>query len=182
MKRISKCQSWRLLKRYWASRPTPDEWMQLIRLLSTIKCAKMTPAQWRCCGPHSNLANNLFASACVSRRPTISCATFHLRGSSWPSVKSASSRACTPVQQSLSLEMVESRLHLMKMRVLPSTHAFVFGAQQRSFIGLPRLQNGQLFCRPYVVRFDDIHGGFEYTRRAQFRLVHISMISHDFLQ
>jgi hypothetical protein len=44
------------------------------------------------------------------------------------------------------------------MRVLPSTHAFVFGAQQRSFIGLPRLQNGQLLCRPYVVRFDDIHG------------------------
>jgi hypothetical protein len=52
------------------------------------------------------------------------------------------------------------------MRVLPSTHAFVFGAQKRSFIGLPRLQNGQLLCRPYVVRFDDIHGGFEYTRRA----------------
>jgi len=77
--------------------------------------------------------------------------------------------------------MVESRLHLVKMRVLPSTHAFVFGAQQRSFIGLPRLQNGQLLSRPYVVRFDDIHGGFEYTRRAQFRLVHISMISHDFL-
>src|SRR5215470_13768204 len=32
-------------------------------------CAEMTPAQWRCCGPHSNLANNRFASACVSRRP-----------------------------------------------------------------------------------------------------------------
>ena len=77
--------------------------------------------------------------------------------------------------------MVESRLHLVKMRVLPSTHAFVFGAQQRSFIGLPRLQNGQLLCRPYVVRFDDIHGGFEYKRRVQFRLVHISMISRDFL-
>ena len=89
--------------------------------------------------------------------------------------------AVAPVQQSSLLEMVESRLHLVKMRVLPSTHAFVFGAQQRSFIGLPRLQNGQLLCRPYVVRFDDIHGGIEYTRRAQFRLVHISMISHDFL-
>src|SRR5215510_15079914 len=35
--------------------------------------------------------------------------------------------------------MVESRLHLVKMRVLPSTHAFVFGAQQRSFIGFPGL-------------------------------------------
>ena len=76
--------------------------------------------------------------------------------------------------------MVEGSLHLVQMRVLSSTHAFVFGAQKRSFIGLPRLQNGQLLCRPYVVRFDDIHGGFEYTRRAHFRLVHISMISHDF--
>jgi hypothetical protein len=46
--------------------------------------------------------------------------------------------------------MVEGSLHLVKMRVLPSTHAFVFGAQKRSFIGLPRLQNGQLLCRPYV--------------------------------
>jgi len=89
--------------------------------------------------------------------------------------------AVAPVQQSSLLEMVESRLQLVKMRVLPSTHAFVFGAQQRSFIGLPRLQNGQLLCRPYVVRFDDIHGGFEYKRRVQFRLVHISMISRDFL-
>jgi hypothetical protein len=53
------------------------------------------------------------------------------------------------------------------MRVLPSTHAFVFGAQQRSFIGLPRLQNGQLLCRPYVVRFDDIHRGFEYSRSLE---------------
>ena len=74
-------------------------------------------------------------------------------------------------------EMVEGSLHLVQMRVLSSTHAFVFGAQKRSFIGLPRLQNGQLLCRPYVVRFDDIHGGFEDTRGAHFRLVHISMIS-----
>jgi hypothetical protein len=34
------------------------------------------------------------------------------------------------------------------------------------FIGLPRLQYGQLLGWPDVVRFDDIHGGFEYTRRA----------------
>ena len=39
-------------------------------------------------GPHSNLANNLFASSCDSRRPIIAFATFHLRSSSWPSVKS----------------------------------------------------------------------------------------------
>jgi hypothetical protein len=32
----------------------------------------------------------------------------------------------------------------MKMRVLPSTHAFVFGAQQRPFIGLPRLHQACL--------------------------------------
>src|SRR5262249_61800065 len=36
-------------------------------------------------------------------------------------------------------EMVEGSLHLVKMRVLPSAHAFVFGAQKRLFIGLPRL-------------------------------------------
>src|SRR5215471_133890 len=35
---------------------------------------------------HSNFANNLFASACDSRRPIIACGTFHLLGSSWPSV------------------------------------------------------------------------------------------------
>src|SRR5262249_35648408 len=33
--------------------------------------------QWHC--PHSNFANNLFASACDSRRPIISFATFHWR-------------------------------------------------------------------------------------------------------
>jgi hypothetical protein len=31
---------------------------------------------------HSNLANNLFASSCDSRRPTIPFAVFHLPGSS----------------------------------------------------------------------------------------------------
>src|SRR5262249_40734923 len=41
---------------------------------------------------HSNLANNLFASSCDSRRPIISFATFHLPGSSWPSVNSPSSK------------------------------------------------------------------------------------------
>src|SRR5215467_14304863 len=39
----------------------------------------------------ASLANNLFASSCDSRRPIISFATFHLRSSSWPSVKSPSS-------------------------------------------------------------------------------------------
>src|SRR5215813_8562518 len=56
----------------------------------------------------------------------------------WP----LATRACTPLHPSSKaslLEMVESRLHLVKMRVLPSTHAFVFGAQQRSFIGFPGL-------------------------------------------
>ena len=37
---------------------------------------------------HPNLANNLFASCCDSRRPTISFAIFHLLASSWPSVNS----------------------------------------------------------------------------------------------
>ena len=45
-------------------------------------------------GPHPNLANNRLASACVSRRPIIFFASFHLPGSSWPSVNSPSSRAC----------------------------------------------------------------------------------------
>src|SRR5262249_52567704 len=40
---------------------------------------------------YSNLANNLFASSCDSRRPIISFATFHLRSSSWPSVNVPSS-------------------------------------------------------------------------------------------
>src|SRR5271166_5007073 len=35
-------------------------------------------------------------------------------------------------------EMVEGRLHLVKMRKLASTHSFVFGAQKRSFIRFPR--------------------------------------------
>src|SRR6516225_4659979 len=114
MKRISKCQSWRLLKRYWASRPTPDEWMQLIRLLSTIKCAKMTPAEWRCCGPHSNLANNLFASACDSRRPIISFATFHLRSSSLPSAPPLEGLRDYSFDQSV---MLLSRIGAMSERV-----------------------------------------------------------------
>src|SRR5262249_37474169 len=41
---------------------------------------------------HSNLANNFFASSCDSRRPIICFATFHLPGSSWPSVNSPSSK------------------------------------------------------------------------------------------
>src|SRR5215475_1374559 len=60
------------------------------------------------------------------------------RGSSL-AARSARLHAVAPVQQSSLLEMVESRLHLVKMRVLPSTHAFVFGTQQRSFIGFPGL-------------------------------------------
>src|SRR5262249_61506586 len=36
--------------------------------------------------PYSNLAHNLFASACDRRRPTTPFATRHLRSSSWPSV------------------------------------------------------------------------------------------------
>ena len=67
-------------------------------------------------------------------------------------------------------EVIERSLDLVKMCVLPSTHAFVFGAQKRLFIGLPRLQYGQLLGRPDLVRFDDIHGGFEYTRGACFAL------------
>jgi hypothetical protein len=35
--------------------------------------------------------------------------------------------------------MVEGRLHLVKMRMLASTHPFVFGAQKRSFIRFPRV-------------------------------------------
>jgi endonuclease YncB( thermonuclease family) len=35
--------------------------------------------------PHSSFANNLFASSCDNRRPTISFGTRHLRSSSWPS-------------------------------------------------------------------------------------------------
>jgi hypothetical protein len=35
--------------------------------------------------------------------------------------------------------MIERRLHLMKMRVLASTHSLVFGAQKGQLIGLPRL-------------------------------------------
>jgi hypothetical protein len=34
-------------------------------------------------------------------------------------------------------EMVEGRLHLMKVRMLASAHSFVFGAQKGSFIDLP---------------------------------------------
>src|SRR5262249_16976961 len=45
----------------------------------------MTPAPDGGVGPHSNLANNLFASGCDSLRPTISCGTRHLPSSSWPS-------------------------------------------------------------------------------------------------
>src|SRR5262245_34039006 len=41
---------------------------------------------------HSNLANNLLASSCDSRRPIICFATFHLRSSSWPSVNSPSAK------------------------------------------------------------------------------------------
>jgi hypothetical protein len=35
--------------------------------------------------------------------------------------------------------MVQGRLHPVKMCMLASTHAFVFGAQKGSFINLPRL-------------------------------------------
>jgi hypothetical protein len=47
-----------------------------------------------------------------------------------------------PVEQSSLPQMVEGRLHLVEMRMLASTHPFVFGAQKGSFISLPRLQNG----------------------------------------
>jgi hypothetical protein len=33
----------------------------------------------------------------------------------------------------------EGRLHLVQMRMLASTHPFVFGAQESSFIGFPGL-------------------------------------------
>jgi hypothetical protein len=39
--------------------------------------------------PYSNLANNLFASACDNLRPIIAFGTRILRSSSWPSVKLA---------------------------------------------------------------------------------------------
>src|SRR5262249_62208 len=78
-------------------------------------------------------------------------------------------------------EVIEGSLDLVKMGVLSSTHAFVFGAQKRLFIGLPRLQYGQLLGRPDVVRFDDIHGGFEYTPTVAFRTVQVILPSHDLL-
>jgi hypothetical protein len=62
--------------------------------------------------------------------------------------------------------MIEGSLDLVKMRVLASNHAFVFGAQKRLFIGFPRLQYGQLLGRADVVRFDNVHWGFEYAPRA----------------
>ena len=59
------------------------------------KTEKDAPSQCCCAVPgkpmcgavvlYPNLANNLFASSCDSRRPTISFATLHLPGSSWPS-------------------------------------------------------------------------------------------------
>jgi hypothetical protein len=54
-----------------SGRPTPDEWMQLIRVFSTIEPSvrEMTPAHWRCCGPHPNLANSRFASAAIAVIP-----------------------------------------------------------------------------------------------------------------
>src|SRR5262249_45336964 len=60
----------------------------------------------------------------------------------------------------------EGRLHLLKMRMLASTHPFVFGAQKSSFIGFPGLSNGQLRSRVDVARLNNIHGGFECTRRV----------------
>jgi hypothetical protein len=50
--------------------------------------------------------------------------------------------------------------------MLPTAHTFVFGPQKGYFIGLPRLENGKFFDTLDVIRFDNIHGGFECTRRA----------------
>jgi hypothetical protein len=52
------------------------------------------------------------------------------------------------------------------MSMLASTHPFVFGAQKSSFIGFPGLWNGQLRSRVDVARLNNIHGGFECTRRV----------------
>ena len=45
---------------------------------------------------------------------------------------------------SAKVQIVESHLHFMEVRMLASTHPFVFGTHKRPFIGLPSLQNGYL--------------------------------------
>jgi hypothetical protein len=62
--------------------------------------------------------------------------------------------------------MLESRSHLVEMRVLATAHTFVFGSQKGYFIGLPRLENGKFVDTLDVICFDNIHWGFECARRA----------------
>src|SRR5262249_57165248 len=57
----------------------------------------------------------------------------------------------------------EGRLHLV-ISILASTHPFVFGAQ-KSFIDFLGLATGQIRSRVDVARLNNIHGGFECTRR-----------------
>src|SRR5262249_49720188 len=78
-------------------------------------------------------------------------------------------------------KLSEARLHLVTMCMLASAHAFVFGAEKGSFIGFPGLQNSQLRGQVDVVRFDNIHGGFECTGRIQFRPVQVTLVAHDLL-
>ena len=52
----------------------------LMRMNYELICKPLQPLSEGC--PYSNFANNLFASCCDSRRPTICFATFHLPGSS----------------------------------------------------------------------------------------------------
>jgi hypothetical protein len=78
--------------------------------------------------------------------------------------------------------MIESGSHFLEMRMLPSAHTFVFSPQKGYFIGLPRLENGKFVDASDVICFDNIHRGFECTRRAQFRPAHmILLLAHDFL-
>jgi hypothetical protein len=62
--------------------------------------------------------------------------------------------------------MIEGGSYFLQMRMLPFTHTFVFGPQKGQLIGLPRLENGNFIVTFDLICFDDIHGGFERTRRA----------------
>jgi hypothetical protein len=67
--------------------PGDDTWQGALLL---AELGSLRPHVWDG-GALAELSQQPFASACDSRRPTIAFATFHLPGSSWPSVKSPSS-------------------------------------------------------------------------------------------
>ena len=72
-------------------------------------------------------------------------------------------------------------LHPVQVSVLAASHAFVFRSLERSLIGFPRLENGELLARRDVTRRATFIGRLNSLAGFEFRLFDIVLVVHGFL-